>query len=458
VREITLSKEATMFDKTMSRRAMLKGLGLFTGAAALGMGLPLPLHAQQAGETPAAQTTKRPWWELGLLDDPVMDNRVLWYLSATWQGMADIGEVLETAGRIAPGDNDSWYREWLKTAERLQKAGDAILASGHRISAGEAYLRAANYYRAALMGLPEPLDPGMRQSTQRSVQCHDKAIELLSLPARAVQIPYEGTTLPGYFWRSPIAGPKAPLLIVHEGRDAWGEETKYLADAAGKRGYHCLQFNGPGQGSVLRTQGLPFRADWDKVITPVVDFALSLPGVDAERLALLGISFGGFLVPRAVAFEKRIKIGITNPAYYDWYAVVTNYFAEASPDLLKALEAGPKAFNGAIAEISKIAPPMAWGVKDEMWKQGATSPYDLMEKLKAYTNADIVDKIMCRMLVMDGEAEAFGAGQAKRFYDALNCPKEYMLFTAEDTGLVHCQAGALAVGSQRMFDWLEENI
>jgi hypothetical protein len=280
----------------------------------------------------------------------------------------------------------------------------------------------------------------------------------LSLPAQAVKIPYEGTTLPGYFWRSPVAGPKAPILIVHEGRDAWAEETRYVADAANRRGYHCLQFHGPGQGVVLRAQGLPFRADWDKVITPVVDFALALPGVDAERIALMGISFGGFLVPRAVAFEKRVKIAIADPAYYDWYEVVTTYFSQASPDVVKALDAGPEAFNAAIEDLSRSIPPMGWAIKDEMWKQGATSPFDLMRKLKEYSNAGIVDKIACQMLVMDGEAEAFGGGQAKRFYDALKCPKEYMLFTAEDTGLVHCQVGALAVGSQRMFDWLDENI
>jgi hypothetical protein len=31
-------------------------------------------------------------------------------------------------------------------------------------------------------------------------------------------------------------------------------------------------------------------------------------------------------------------------------------------------------------------------------------------------------------------------------------------FTEEDTGLVHCQTGALTVATQRMFDWLDENI
>jgi hypothetical protein len=48
------------------------------------------------------------------------------------------------------------------------------------------------------------------------------------LPAKPVRIPYVGTTLPGYFWRSPVAGQSAPLLILHQGRDAWPEKTMYM--------------------------------------------------------------------------------------------------------------------------------------------------------------------------------------------------------------------------------------
>ena len=39
-------------------------------------------------------------------------------------GGADIGEVLKTAYLIKEGDDESWYREWLKTAEHCEKAGN----------------------------------------------------------------------------------------------------------------------------------------------------------------------------------------------------------------------------------------------------------------------------------------------------------------------------------------------
>jgi hypothetical protein len=60
--------------------------------------------------------------------------------------------------------------------------------------------------------------------------------------------------------------------------------------------------------------------------------------------------------------------------------------------------------------------------------------------------------------IMDGTAEEFTPGRAKKLYDALKCPKDYRLFTEEDTGPVHCQVGALNIASQRMFDWLDEHL
>jgi hypothetical protein len=70
----------------------------------------------------------------------------------------------------------------------------------------------------------------------------------------------------------------------------------------------------------------------------------------------------------------------------------------------------------------------------------------------------VVDRITCRVLVMDGAAEEFTTGQAKKLYDPLKCPKHSMHFTEEETGLAHCQTGTLSVTIQRVFDWLDEII
>jgi pimeloyl-ACP methyl ester carboxylesterase len=445
-----------MESNCITRYEMLKGVGLVGAGALFGSEFTTLAGARRESGVARRAGSERPWYELGIVGEPIMDNQLLWYLSHTGQGMSDIGECLDTASRIDAADLNSWPKEWLKTAERVRQMAENSLAKGHKRSAGEAYLRATNYYRAALIHHPEPQDPGVVRAGRQSVACFNKALELLTIPAQPIRIPYEGTTLPGYFFRSPVAPEKAPVLIVHQGRDAWPEEAMWVADGATKRGYHCLLFHGPGQGMAIREQGLTFRPDWEKVVTPVVDFALKLPGVDPEGIILKGLSMGGQLAPRAAAFEKRIKICIANPGVLNWAETIYDHFEGYG--LLKLLDISPQAFNAAAEALMKAWPTARWWFADAAWKHGATSPADLFTKLKDFNNEGVVDRITCQMLIMDGTAEEFTPGQAKKLYDALSCPKDYMLFTEKDTGLVHCQTGALSVASQRMFDWLDEHI
>ncbi len=91
-----------------------------------------------------------------------------------------------------------------------------------------------------------------------------------------------------------------------------------------------------------------------------------------------------------------------------------------------------------------------------MWRHGSRTPAELFIGMKQYTNEGFAQRITARTLVIDGEEEEFG--QAKELYDALKCPKDYMLFTRQETAPLHVQVGALAVSSQRIFDWIDENI
>lgn len=67
----------------------------------------------------------------------------------------------------------------------------------------------------------------------------------------------------------------------------------------------------------MREQRLYFRSDWEKVITPVGNFRLSLPFVDKDRLAIMGVSMGGY-VEIAIASEHRAEAVIVNDGVYDF--------------------------------------------------------------------------------------------------------------------------------------------
>lgn len=88
------------------------------------------------------------------------------------------------------------------------------------------------------------------------------------------------------------------------------------AAAALQRGYTCLTFEGPGQGATIRLQRIPFRHDWENVITPVVDDLHTRPEVDKQRIALMGISLGGLWALRAAAYEHRLAACIANDGLF----------------------------------------------------------------------------------------------------------------------------------------------
>jgi esterase/lipase len=442
----------------MSRRGffLFSALGFVAGAATVfGLDRIPALNRRKQDQIASG----RPWYELGQFSDSIMNERVLFKLGQAWYRMADAGEVLDTVSRIQDGVPTSWRTEWFKTADRVRGMGDQSRSRGHTISAGEAYLRASSYYLAGLIYNESPTDRDLVRASVASAETFASALELLGMPGEPVQIPYEDTALPGYWFRSELGAGDAPVLIVHQGMDASVEEALFLATESTRRGYHALLFHHPGQGRALRELGLTFRPDWEKVITPVVDFALEQPGVDPTRIMLTGLSFGGSLVARAVAFEKRVRICIPNPAHYSWWDFLSSEIFATIPKAQELAANTPKLFDAAVNVYLQTAPPAhRWWFKSAMWKFGAASPSELLAILPAYTNADIVDQITCKVLVMASEAEAYGADYGVQFYDALKTEKERILFTAEDTALLHNQTGAISVSVQRMYDWIDENV
>jgi pimeloyl-ACP methyl ester carboxylesterase len=398
-----------------------------------------------------------------VFQDPTFSLQLLRAISQTYYKCADIGECLSTAYRIIEGDFESWHIEWLKTAKRVQSYADQSLASGHKISAREAYLRASNYYRTSEFLLMNPDDPRIQTTWGSSKECFRNASKLFSPPIESIEIPYEGTVLPGYFYRvgdgyNNDSKPRA-TLIAHGGFDSTLEELYASAAApALDRGYNCLTFEGPGQGGVIRQQKIPFRHDWENVVTPVIDYALTSDlskEINPNKIALMGISMGGYLAARAAAFEHRLAGCILYNGVYDGY----DSFAAGFPESLrKAVEIGNvDAVNTVIEILADVDPNMRFNLKHGMWTTGANSPFELIQGSKKYSLKDVVQNIKCPSLVLEAEKDDSFPGQPKKVYDALICPKQHALFTSEEGAEEHCQCGAPAISNQRIFDWLDES-
>lgn len=387
-----------------------------------------------------------------IFNDDTFSFELLRTLSYAPFGGADIGECLAAAYRIKEGDMESWYTEWYKTAERVYAYGEESFAGGKLVSAKENYLRASNYYRTAEFFLHgNQHDPRILDTWGKSRNAFHKAVKLLNVFVEQVEIPYEGTTIPGYFYS--VDRQTRPTLLVHGGFDSTGEELYFqVAVSALERGYNCLTFEGPGQGSVIREQKIPFRYDWEKVVTPVVDYLETRPEVDAKKIALLGISLGGYLAPRAAAFEHRIAACIANDGLFsNQFREMGRRFYQGSDEEFNK----PEFMEEFVQFLMKQSTSVRWAIENGMFTYGASSIVDLLEKTDAITLEGVAQKIKCPTLVCEAEADHFFAGQPKMLYDALTCPKTFMSFSAEDGAEEHCQFGALVYFNQRMFEWLD---
>ena len=380
-----------------------------------------------------------------VFNDLTFSFQLLHALSYTPYFGADIGECLAVAQRIKEGDFESWFEEWNKTAKQLQNYADETFEKRQFYSARCAYLRASNYHRTSGFFLNEnPEDPRFVSAWKISCDLFVKALLLFPYSFEKIKIPYEDGTLPGYFFSPDNAGTPRSTLIALTGFDGTKEEL-FLQSGfeAVSRGYNFLCFDGPGQGAVVREQKIYYRHDWEKVVTPVVDFALRRVEVDPKRIALMGVSYGGYLAARAAAFEPRLAALIANDGLYDLYEAASSY-SEKTPDQSQL-------------NPSQLPTAVRWALAQARWVFQA-SPEQYIEKLKNYTLKDVASKISCPTLICEAENDHFFKGQPEKIFEALTCRKSYFRFTGEEGAGEHCHIGALTLFNARMFDWLNSTL
>jgi poly(3-hydroxybutyrate) depolymerase len=208
--------------------------------------------------------------------------------------------------------------------------------AGRLVSARGAFLRAASYFSTGLYLITHSSAPERHLDIwKRHRACWDRFVDLAAVPGERLQIPYEDTTLPGYLFRAPDASPgdRRPLVVLNNGSDgATSHMGLFGGWAALERGYHYMTFDGPGQQAALFLQGIPFRHDWEAVLTPVLDAMVARPDVDPDRVALIGISQAGYWVPRALAFEHRFVAAVADPGVVD----VSTSWIEPLPGFMRS--------------------------------------------------------------------------------------------------------------------------
>jgi 2,6-dihydroxypseudooxynicotine hydrolase len=138
----------------------------------------------------------------------------------------------------------------------------------------------------------------------KAVECRRLALPHLNPPGERVTIPFEGGHLYGIL-RKPAGIARPPIMIMACGLDSAKEETEAYEVPFLARGIAILVFDGPGQGE--GEYDWPIRGNYEAAVKAVCDYVETRADLDTSRIAMWGVSLGGYYAPRAAAFEPRIK-------------------------------------------------------------------------------------------------------------------------------------------------------
>lgn len=434
-----------------SRRQMAQGVGLLSITAFLPARL---LHAMDQGK--AMSTVERTATRIAGFGKAELDFQLMRSLGAAAYGGGAPGEIFHARQAIGE-DPYAWPPAFEALARRIEAIGEDAAKRGHSVSAREHFLRSTMYWRAAEY-FTDPFRPDMRRRGLASRQAFLNAARFMGERVEPVEIPFEGLALPGYFMQRADAPARAPTLLLLTGFDGTGEELYFEAARAGlDRGFNILVGEGPGQVGAMRFHPtLTFRPDYEKPIGAMIDYALSRPEVDAGKLALYGISFGGYFAIRGGANDARIRALIVNSpivelrdymlGFVGGEAAVTSF----PPLFLKDIDAVPDEMMSREQKLSFKASCRRFNVD---------SLTGWLERLRAFSATDGLPRIKCPTLAMVGKGEGAEAiKQFETYCSKVSGPVTKRVFTAEEGADMHCQLGNLVLSNAVVFDWLAETL
>jgi 2,6-dihydroxypseudooxynicotine hydrolase len=212
-----------------------------------------------------------------------------------YRDLLDIGAAI--------GQWSDWCRVWSEFAGAAAARGETAQKAGHRATAAREFARASLYYHYAQNFYFDDLTQ-KRAAEDQKVAIFQRAAALLDPPLERVEIPFEGTVIPGYF-RLPKNVAKPPCVLLLGGLDTTKEDYLDVNNLCIERGLATFAFDGPGQGEMA--WNMRWRPDFERAIYAVLDYLETRHEIDPGRIGLIGRSLGGHYGPKAAAGDKRLK-------------------------------------------------------------------------------------------------------------------------------------------------------
>lgn len=428
------------------RRDFLGGTAALAGAAllppalaratAVGSASSAGLAGSAAPEMPAVveQRMKR-WQEQRWLLDAVIQ-----VIGVEW----DQGRIAYTLGPCGPDATADFSgvrtrvrkynditREFTRAAKRREAMAQAFEADRRLVAARESYFIASLLYGSAQW----PIFANTRENlalNEKKVGCYKKYIEHADHEIRAVEVPFEGKSLPGYF-HLPKNRPSGRLPCVFSigGMDSFKEMSVSLyGDKMLERGAAVLALEGPGQGECCTRDIHATATNWIDAGRAVFSWIRSQREVDPDRVAVQGVSMGSFWGTQVASADDHLKGCSVMAVCHE--------------------PGGNTIFNMASPTFKLRFMYMA-GYQDE-------AEFDKFAKTLSLRG--VAEKITCPYLVVAGEDDQLSPIEyTYDLLDRVTSPKQLVVYEGADHGAGGSTASALGPGTATLVaEWLTDRL
>jgi Esterase FrsA-like len=153
-------------------------------------------------------------------------------------------QIFYAVHNIKDGDPIGWRKGFQEQGNFQIQSAEKSIEAQQRLAAGQSHLGAAYAYRAALQ-YTNPTSIEFDEYIPKMERAFQQGIQLLGIPVRPIEIPFEGTTLSGYFLEQDKE--PRPAVVMVGGGDTFREDLFYFAGYPGwKRGYNVIMVDLPG--------------------------------------------------------------------------------------------------------------------------------------------------------------------------------------------------------------------
>ncbi|HGZ2557567.1 TPA: alpha/beta fold hydrolase [Clostridioides difficile] len=265
-------------------------------------------------------------------------------------------------------------------------------------------------------------------------------------------VPYENITLPVMYAKA--QGEVKDVILLHGGNDSYFEEFFFPMLYLASQGFDIYLFEGPGQGGVMRLQGKHFTYQWERPVKTILDY------FHLENITIVGASLGGFLAPRAAAFEKRIERVVAWSVFPNFLDIIVGSQPIKMQNLLRLLLKLKTKWlvNFIIKQKMKSGDSMVvWGLKHGMYAYEASTPYEYFQKIKYYQIDSIAKNINQDILILGATQDHFiDYRTVGKEIDLLNNVRSltFRLMTEAEQASNHCNCGNSKLVLDTISNWI----